>query len=185
MYMKIFLLSLLVLMTFAFTACIAPLATPTSVPATVTPVAEPTATTASSESTSYVDQLEHIVDPNLVNKTWAWEKRDPNRNQVPEIVVSAPENYTLFFNEDGTFSAQMDCNTAGGRYATSSPGSIFMELGASTMAECGSGSLAGDMANMFGPAQSYRYEEDASVLVFAWAAGGPLDTFRDATGATE
>lgn len=183
--MKTFLLSLLILSAFAVTACAAPLATPTPVPATAAPTPEPTTTTTSSESTSYVDQLEHVVDPNLVNKTWMWEKRDPNGNQIAEIAVSAPENYALFFNEDGTFKAQMDCNSADGRYATSSPGSIFMEVGANTMAECGSGSLAGDMANMFGPAQSYRYEEDGSVLVFAWAAGGPLDTYRHATGTTE
>lgn len=181
--MKTFLLGFFVLMTFVFAACIAPLATPTPVPATVTPVAQPTS--APSESTSYVDQMEHTVDPELVNKTWAWEKRDPNGNPVPAIAVPDPSKYTLFFNEDGTFNVQMDCNSATGRYATSSPGSIFMELGSTPLVECGPDSLAGDMANMFGPAQSYRYEEDGNALIFAWAAGGPLDTFRDATATTE
>ena len=102
----------------------------------------------------------------------------PTAIRVPAIAVPDPSKYTLFFNEDGTFNVQMDCNSASGRYATSSPGSIFMELGASTMAECGPDSLASDMANIFGPAQNYRYEEDGAVLIFAWAAGGPLDTFR-------
>lgn len=136
------------------------------------------------ESTgSIVDEREHTPDPNLVNKTWAWEGRDPNGNDIPAIVVPNPENYTLFFNEDGTFDAEMDCNNANGRYATSNvdtpnPG-IFMELGAAQMAFCGEASLDQQMAQMFGPAQNYEISEDGDLLKFIWAAGGPIDTYRN------
>jgi heat shock protein HslJ len=93
--------------------------------------------------------------------------------------VPEPSSYTIVFNEDGTFKAVLDCNSASGGYATPSPGSIFMELGAMTAAACEPGSLADQMANMFGPAQAYRFEEDGAVLVFSWAAGGPVDYYRD------
>ena len=122
------------------------------------------------ESGSIVDSREHTPDPLLTNKTWMWERRDPNGNQVPEIIVPNPENYTLFFNDDGTFNATIDCNGGNGRYATTPPGSIFMELGPTTQAACPDGSLSGDMINMFGPAQNYRFEEDNTVLVFVWQA---------------
>ncbi|MCZ7670471.1 MAG: META domain-containing protein [Chloroflexi bacterium] len=89
-----------------------------------------------------------------------------------------PENYTLVFNEDGTFNAQVDCNRANGRYATSTTGSIFMEAGPMTMAACPEGSLDFSMTQMFGPAQSYRFEEAGTVLVFSWAAAGPVDYYR-------
>jgi heat shock protein HslJ len=36
------------------------------------------------------------------------------------------------------------------------------------------------MIAMFGPAQNYGFEEDGNVLIFAWAAGGPIDYFRNA-----
>ena len=85
-----------------------------------------------------------------------WERRDPNGNQVPEIVIPDPENYTLFFNEDGTFNAKIDCNNGSGAYANKYSGGIFMELGPMTMAACPDGSASSDMVNMFGPAQSYR-----------------------------
>ena len=133
-------------------------------------------------SGSFLDSMEHTPDPNLVNKTWAWERRDPNGNQSPEINVPNPENYTLTFAEDGTFSARLDCNNATGRYASSALGgsqaSIFMELGPSQMAFCGEDSLDTAMMNMFGPAQVYQYEEDGSVVAFIWVAGGPIDYFR-------
>ncbi|NJN54121.1 MAG: hypothetical protein HC804_04810 [Anaerolineae bacterium] len=59
---------------------------------------------------SMVDEMEHTPDPALIDKTWAWERRDPNGNDIPAITISNPENHTLFFNEDGTFNVKADCN---------------------------------------------------------------------------
>ena len=166
-------------------------APPTDVPPTAEP--EPTAEPAASEvpaeaapeSASPLETMEHNPDPNLVNITWEWERRDPNGNDVPELIVPNPANYTLFFNEDGTFNATLDCNNANGAYKTPTPGNIYMELGPMTMAACEEGSLADGMMNMFGPAQSYSFEADGDVLVMIWAAGGPLDYFRNAEAVVE
>jgi heat shock protein HslJ len=127
------------------------------------------------------DSGEHTPDPLLIDKTWLWERRDPNGNQIAEIKVPNPENYTLLFNEDGTFNAKLDCNNGSGSYATTPPGGIFMELGPMTKVACPDGSLSNDMINMFGPAQDYRIEGDGAVLVFNWAAGGPIDYYRNAS----
>ncbi len=156
---------------------------PTTAPATVAPPTEEPAAeeTPVTESESIVASREHTADPLLVDITWQWIQRDPNGNEIEAIAVPNPENYTLLFNADGTFNAQMDCNSAAGQYATTPPSSIFMELGPSTMAACEPDSLADDMALMFGPAQSYRFEEEGAVLVLSWAAGGPVDYYRDAS----
>jgi heat shock protein HslJ len=151
---------------------------PTEVPPTVPPTAAPATDTPAAES-SPLDTMTHVPDPNLVNITWQWQQRD-NPDGSNLITVPNPENYTLLFNEDGTFNAQIDCNNAGGGYASSGDGGIFMELGPMTRAACGPESLDNDMINMFGPAQNYRFEEDGNVLVFSWVAGGPVDTFRNA-----
>jgi heat shock protein HslJ len=148
-------------------------APPTEVPPTSVPTREDV-----SQSGTPLDSMEHTVDPELVNKNWAWEARDPNGNASDPIDVPSPENYTLVFNEDGTFSAKVDCNQANGRYATNGSGSIFMELGPMTRAACPEGSLSDDMIQMFGPAQNYSFEENGTVLVFSWAAGGPVDYYR-------
>ena len=150
----------------------APAAVATDVPA------EPaTPTTAAEAPGSYVDELVHVPDPNLVNVTWEWVQRE-DANGTVTIGIFLPENYTLLFNEDGTFAAKLDCNNGNGRYATDAPGSIFMELGAMTMAACPEGSNANDMMMMFGPAQNYAISEDGNTLTFNWVAGGPVDVYR-------
>ena len=155
-------------------------AEPTEVPATEVP---PTEAPAVEESGSPLDTMEHTVDPNLVNKTWAWESRDPNGNSSEAIDIPNPEDYTLFFNEDGTFMAEMDCNTGMGEYVTSGlefeQHNIFMQLGPMTMVACEEGSYAPQMGQMFGPVQNYEYLDDGEVLKFIWVAGGPIDYFRN------
>lgn len=147
--------------------------------------AEPTpAPDTDSGTGSVVDQMEHTPDMNLIDKAWAWERRDPNGNQIEEIIVANPENYLLTFAADGTFMAQMDCRNTAGRYASSSPRGdapqygLFMEAGPSTMIFCGEESLDTQMSQMFGPAQVYEYLEDGAVVKFIWVAGGPIDYFR-------
>jgi heat shock protein HslJ len=122
--------------------------------------------------------MTHVPDPDLIDKTWAWAGRDPNGNDIEPIVITTPENYTLLFNEDGSFNAKADCNVVLGSYATDAPGSIFMEAGPSTMAFCGETSSDMAMLQMFGPAQDYVISEDGQTLTFNWVAGGPIDTYR-------
>jgi len=148
---------------------------PTDIPPTTSPPTEAPPSTG-----SMVDELEHTPDPNLINITWAWERRDPNGNDIAPITVTDSQNYTLLFNEDGTFAAKIDCNQANGRYASDSSGGIFMELGPMTMAACGEASQDAAMMGIFGGAvQDYRIEEDGRVLVLNWAAGGPIDYYRN------
>ncbi len=147
---------------------------PTEVPPTEVPPTEVPPTPASP-----LAGMEHTADPRLIDVVWEWERRDSS-NGTTEIFVPDPASYTILFNEDGSFETKLDCNNAAGEYATPSPGSIFMELGPMTMAACEPDSLADDMANMFGPAQDYRLEEDDQVLVFSWTAGGPVDYYRNA-----
>jgi uncharacterized protein YraI/heat shock protein HslJ len=170
-----------------------PVPTPTTEPQPVAPTVEVVPTEvpaqpsepATPESTgSYVDELDHTPDPNLIAIAWEWQQRD-NADGTTAITVPNPENYAIVFNEDGTFNAVLDCNVGSGRYATDQPGSIFMELGPMTLAACPEGSLAADMMMMFGPAQNYRFEDDGNTLVFPWVAGGPVDIYRRGQGETQ
>ncbi|HRQ37677.1 MAG TPA: META domain-containing protein [Chloroflexota bacterium] len=173
---------LLLILALALVACGGSEPTPTPVPPTAVP---PTVAPTTESPGSYVDTLTHVPDPSLVNITWHWVRRDPNGNPIDEIVVPNPENYTLLFNEDGTFNAKVDCNQMNGRYATTTPGSIFMEGGAMTMAMCPEGSLDSAMTQMFGPAQNYRFEENGNTLIFSWAAGGPVDYYQNLVAPVE
>ncbi len=152
--------------------------TPTTAPVpTEAPPTEMPPTVEPEESGSYLDSVEHIPDAALIDVTWEWLQRAQPDGEVT-IEVTDPALYTLLFNADGTFNTQLDCNVAAGGYATLAGGSIFMELGPMTMAACGPESLADQMMQMFGPAQDYRFEDEGQTLIFSWAAGGPVDTFR-------
>lgn len=149
----------------------------TEVPvATEAPAVEEAATEAPA-----VEEPALLIDPELVGKTWAWERRDSNGNASDPINVPNSENYTLVFGEDGTFAAKMDCNNAAGDYTSSGIGNIMMTLGPSTMAFCGEESLDTMMSQTFGPAQNYTIEGDGSILKFIWVAGGPIDYYRNVT----
>jgi heat shock protein HslJ len=53
--------------------------------------------------------------------------------------VPNPENYTIIFRTDGTFTGKADCNNISGTYSTAS--GFTIKLGPSTMAYCGETSL--------------------------------------------
>jgi heat shock protein HslJ len=131
--------------------------TPTAQPTAVTEEATVAPTTVPTEEVPIVIPTTEssVVDPSLINVTWEWVQRTSNLGEEILIAVPNPENYTLLFDAEGAFTTQLDCNNAAGTYTSSSPGGIFMELGPMTQAACSPDSLAGEMVNMFGPAQNY------------------------------
>lgn len=188
-------LMLITLAVFLLSACgsdeepttvptVAPEEAPTIAPTVVAEEATVAPTPAPTEAIPTAESL--AVDPALLDTTWEWVQRTSNLGQEVLITVPDPENYTLLFGADGTFAAQLDCNNGAGTYTASLPGSILMQLGPMTQAACAPESLAGEMVNMFGPAQNYVFEEDGQVVIFKWVAAGPWDTFRKAgSAATE
>ncbi len=159
----------------------------TEAPPTVAPPTEAPAEAATTEPAAeapagaMVAQMVHVADEQLVNKSWQWVRRDGNGGAGADIVIENPQNYTLLFNEDGTFNTTLDCNSGSGIYATPSAGTILMELGVTTRAACPDSSHADEMTAIFGGAvQSYRIEEDGQTLVMVWAEGGALDYYRNA-----
>ena len=57
---------------------------------------------------------------------WQWESVT-DRPSGETITVSDPENYTLAFKDDGTFSGQADCNQISGSYTQE--GGFFISVG--------------------------------------------------------
>jgi heat shock protein HslJ len=89
----------------------------------------------------------------LTGKTWQWTA---STTTVPasQSVVPDPENYTLTFNTDGTFSGKADCNQVSGEYTTSGS-DLTLTLGPTTMMACPEGSLDGLFLEGLGKASSY------------------------------
>lgn len=74
----------------------------------------------------------------ITNILWQWESVSDRPSGETTIVLD-PENYTLVFKDDGTFSGQADCNQISGTYTQE--GGFFITVGPSTMAFCGDDSL--------------------------------------------
>ena len=181
-------LILLTILAFVVAACggqDSPTAAPTAEPPPTEAPAEAAAEEPPAEEPpaeelpkSPLDTMAFEVDPNLIDVTWEWFQRTTTEATEVLFEVPSPENYTLFFNADQTFSAQLDCYSGSGAYVTDGVGNIFMQLGPMTAAACEPASLAPEMGQMFGPAQSYVYEDDGDTVVFKFAAGGPWDYYR-------
>jgi heat shock protein HslJ len=77
-------------------------------------------------------------DVEITNIIWQWESVS-DRPSGETTIVPDPENYTLAFKDDGTFSGQADCNQISGSYTQE--GGFFISVGPSTMAFCGDDSL--------------------------------------------
>ena len=79
------------------------------------------------------------TDPNQITDiVWQWE-RVIVQGSGDTTTVDKPENYTLVFMEDGTFSGTADCNQIAGTY--SQEGGFSLMMGPSTMAFCGEESM--------------------------------------------
>lgn len=114
---------------------------------------------------------EFIPNPDLIDRTWAWETRVQSGRELDQIDVLNPEHFTLTFNEDGTFNAQVDCNRVSGSYTTSPPDSMTMMAGPSSLAACPPGSLADEMVKLFSEVQNFRFVENGNLLILPWADG--------------
>jgi heat shock protein HslJ len=85
---------------------------------------------------------------------WQWQSVT-NQTTDETTTVPNPENYTITFNEDGTFEGQADCNSIAGSWSQENGFSIT--VGPSTLAFCGEASL----------------DQQYITLLDSVAAGGP------------
>jgi heat shock protein HslJ len=85
---------------------------------------------------------------------WQWQSVT-NQTANETTTVPSPENYTITFNEDGTFEGKADCNNIAGSW--SQENGFFITVGPSTLAFCGEASL----------------DQQYIALLDSVAAGGP------------
>ena len=83
-------------------------------------------------------QEEERASDSITGVVWQWQSLT-NQSTGETNAVPDPEDYTILFNEDGTFEGQADCNAISGTYSIDDDFDIA--VGPSTMAFCGEGSL--------------------------------------------
>ncbi len=109
----------------------------------------------------------------ITHINWQWAEFTEN-NPAAQSVVADPENYTLTFWDDGTFSFKADCNNGGGSYTVEGNKIEFGPM-MSTMAMCPPESLHDqylallgeiDTFGMTGDKLAFTLKEDAGEMRF-------------------
>jgi len=97
----------------------------------------------------------------ITGTTWQLISIETQSPQLSAIVPGGPsENYTITFNDDGTFSAKADCNQVAGTYTIQGEGILTIELGPSTLAACPEESLGDEYTQALGQAGSFTVAEN-------------------------
>ena len=102
-------------------------------------------------------QIDGMATSGLIGPEWHWLGTLDGEGAIKREVAD-PSSYVLSFNTDGTYQFKADCNSGSGSFSSDGgmTGSVKMEAGATTLAECGPDSHANDLVNMMVAVQDYR-----------------------------
>ena len=102
------------------------------------------------------------AESDLTNVTWKWSELHETEPAAQSLVPDS-DNYTIEFKEDGSLSVKADCNNASGSYTLEGE-NLTLQLGPSTLAECGETSLYNQYLTNLGMISSYSVEGDRLTL---------------------
>jgi len=98
----------------------------------------------------------------IINIEWQWsgliETLPASQSVVPD-----PENYTITFSEDGTYSIKADCNRGSGSY-TLEDNKMTIKPGPITLAYCGPDSLDSQYLSLLSNVTSISIEDEQMIL---------------------
>jgi heat shock protein HslJ len=105
----------------------------------------------------------------ITNITWLWAELTEN-DPAAQSIVPDPENYTLTFWSDDTFSIKADCNLGNGTYTVEDSKIEFGPM-MSTMAMCPPESLHDQYLALLDQVQTFGVSNDRLVLTLKEDAG--------------
>jgi heat shock protein HslJ len=111
---------------------------------------------------------------------WDWQRTRYNNNT--ETSPNQPGHYVLRFEPDGFLSAQVDCNSAGGKYQFQES-RITLKLTNSTLMSCQQGSLEEAFQQNLATATSY-FMKDGRLFLTLDNGTGTMEFDRPAVKET-
>lgn len=116
-------------------------------------------------------EAEAATAASLTGVTWQWVGlTDP----MQQVVIDAPESYTLTFLDDGSLQIQADCNQATASYTATADGSLTVTPGVTTLALCGPESRGEELIQKLGFAAHYFFQ-NGHLFIDMMADGGTLE----------
>jgi len=121
------------------------------------------------ETSSEVISSQSEGESNIVGVVWTWQKF-LDQSEQNDIIVPYPPAYRLELLPDGQFNFKADCNVGGGTY-TLDGSSITFEAMATTLTECGPGSLYNQYLDLLSQVVTYVREGDILSLNLKYDSG--------------
>ena len=106
----------------------------------------------------------------LAGPTWQWTG-STTTTPASQSVVPDPQNYTIQFKPDQTFSGKADCNQIAGTWTSTEGDGITITVGPSTMAACGPDSLAPTYLAGLDKATAYGLESSSKLTLVLGTEG--------------
>ena len=164
--------------TTATTTATATATTTTTASTAPTATAKPPATPTATPTAAPTPTPTQNPGPGLTGRTW---QLTAFALRVPAFEGAVPQDqqarYTIEFRDDGTFTAQADCNTVNGTYSPANPsganGSLNLVPGPTTVKACSEGSY-GDLY-ITGIANTAGFAVSDANLSLTLADGGTLE----------
>jgi heat shock protein HslJ len=107
----------------------------------------------------------------LAGPTWHWTAH-VGTDGTAQSNVADPAHYMIEFHTDGTATVTADCNTVTGTYAAGVPLDLSIQLGSTTLADCGDTSLDRLYLESLGRVTSYTSKTGELTLLFEDDVGG-------------
>jgi len=106
----------------------------------------------------------------IVDTIWTWQSFKDQSGQN-DITVPNPDNYRLQLRPDGTYGFKADCNSGSGSYTLDGNSLTFDPLMATTLVECGPGSLYNEYLRLLADVRTFVREGDNLFLNLMADAG--------------
>ena len=123
-------------------------------------------------------QIEGMAASGLQEKQWQWASTVDSSDK--ETAVDRSADYTIYFEDDGNFHFQADCNNGGGVYTFEGGfnGQVNMQVGPMTRAACPADSRSDEMVNNLFAIQDYRLLPGGRTMEMDLPAGGGMMIFH-------
>jgi heat shock protein HslJ len=130
-------------------------------------------------------QIEGMALTGLCNATWqwtgtSWYELTETGYVLKQNPIADPAQYEVVYGPKGALQVKADCNRASGAYTYDGGmvGGVRVQMGPTTLAECGLGSRSQELINSLTAAQDFRVQPSGAELQLNMPAGGPVLHFQ-------
>ena len=121
----------------------------------------------------------------LQNAVWqwtgtSWYELTESDYVLKQNPIADSAQYEVVYGPDGALQVKADCNRASGAYTYDGGmvGSVRVQMGPTTLAECGPDSRSQELINSLMAAQDFRVQPGGAELQLNMPAGGPVLHFQ-------